>query len=423
MKRKDLLKIALLAAAAWLVLPAQAQDQGRMKGHAQDSFAYKAPLDIISQAGFYRVILTPEVLAKCNENLSDIRISHAGVWPGESGNVTAGTFIPYVLKTDFPTYHGESFIEFPILPVQKDDSVGDIRIGNWSGTAIDSLLLQISPSATIRNWTLSGSNDGQKWFAIREHIQVSFPSSGLPYHEMILAFPKSNYHYFKITQEDKGVLPLNIVRAGVVTKHTGVQRYRPVPSPVITQKDSSNHHSYINLNFPEPYLVEQVKVYIKSPRFFNRSAFLFDNEGEMNRASLILTPDNLTIDIDPVKSRSLLLDIDNEDNAPLVLDKVEASQKQRYLLTWLEPGKYELLAGDKHALAPKYDLRYFVDTVSREPAALMPGPLTPTNIPPLAPSKPPKDYKGVYLWAAIIVVLFLLIWLCLNMLKSIQHRQ
>lgn len=301
MKKKDLFKLALLAVTAWLVLPAQAQDQApRDQTRVQDSFAYKASLDAISQAGFYRVILTPEVLAKStNWDLSDIRISRAGAWLGESGNVTAGAFIPYVLRTDFPTYHGESFIEFPILPAQKEDSMGDIRIGNWSGTAIDSLLLQMSPSATVRNWTLSGSNDGQKWFAIREHIQVSFPSSGLPYHEMILAFPKSNYHYFKITQEDKGVLPLNIIRAGVITQHAGVQRYRPVPSPAITQKDSSDHHSYISLSFPEPYLVEQVKMYIKSPRFFNRSAFLLDKEEGAVSASFYLTPESTTLDIDP----------------------------------------------------------------------------------------------------------------------------
>jgi hypothetical protein len=138
----------------------------------------------------------------------------------------------------------------------------------------------------------------------------------------------------------------------------------------------------------------------------------------------MLTPDNLTIDIGPVKSRSLLLDIDNEDNAPLVLDKVEASQMERYLLTWLEPGKYELLAGDKHALTPKYDLQYFVDTVSHEPAALMPGPLTAIAIRSLPVIKPSRDYKGFYLWGSIVVVLLLLVWLCLNMLKSIgQPRQ
>lgn len=426
MKKKDLLKVALLMATVGLVLPACAQGQAQDQAQppAQDSFAYKAPLDTISQAGFYRVILTPEVLAKCaDEDLSDIRISHAGAWPGESGNTPAGTFIPYVLKTDFPAYHGESFIEFPILPAQKGDSAGDVRIGNWSGTAIDSLLLQISPSATVRNWTLSGSNDGQKWFAIREHIHVSLPSSGLPDYEMILTFPKSNYHYFKIAQEDKGVLPLNVIRAGIITKHTGVQRYRSVPSPVFTQKDSNDHHSYISLNFPEPYLVELFKVYIKSPRFFNRSAFLLDKEGGAVSASFDLTPENTALDIAPAKSRSLLLDINNEDNAPLVLEKVEFSQKERYLLTWLEPGKYELLVGDKHAIMPKYDLKYFVDTVSQEPAALMPGTLVSINFHPPPPIKPSRDYKGVYLWTAIVTVLLLLIWLCLNMLKSIRESR
>src|SRR6185503_7812916 len=112
MKKKGLLKITLLIAMAWLSLSVQ----------AQDSFTYKAPIDTITQAGFYRIILTPEVLARCNRDLSDIRISRAGSWPPHiqssmpvgSANATPGVFIPYVLRTDFPTHQGESFIEFPI---------------------------------------------------------------------------------------------------------------------------------------------------------------------------------------------------------------------------------------------------------------------------------------------------------------------
>jgi hypothetical protein len=334
------------------------------------------------------------------------------------------TFVPYVLKTDFPAGQGESFIEFPILPAQKEDSTGDIRIGNWSGGAINSLLLQISPSASIRNWTLSGSDDGRKWFVIKEHIQALPFYSDEPYHELTINFPRNNYHYFKISQENKGLLPLNIVRAGIITEHTGVQRYRPLPPPVISQKDSGDQHSYIRLRFKEPYMVEYVKLQVRSPRFFKRGAFLSDEEHRFPPASLQLVPDALSFDIGPVKAQSLLLDITNNDNPPLVVDKIEAFQKERYLLTWLEPGKYELLVGDKHAQVPKYDLRYFVDTVSQEPPALMPGLLTAMPAPPLSTTQPSRDFKGVYLWAAIIVVLLLLVWLCLNMLKSIgQSRQ
>jgi hypothetical protein len=169
--------------------------------------------------------------------------------------------------------------------------------------------------------------------------------------------------------------------------------------------------------------VELFKVHIKSPRFFNRSAFLLDKVGETVAGSFELTPANTTIDIEPVKSRSLLLDIDNEDNAPLVIDSVQVSQKERYLLTWLDPGKYELLVGDKHATRPKYDLKYFVDTVSQEPSALMPRALSSIDFRPMTPPKPARDYKGLYLWAAIVTVLLLLIWLSLNMLKSIRESR
>jgi hypothetical protein len=139
---------------------------------------------------------------------------------------------------------------------------------------------------------------------------------------------------------------------------------------------------------------------------------------------LTLEPGSAEFHIPYIKARSITLDIDNEDNAPLIFDKVEASQKERYLLAWLEPGKYELLVGNMRAQQPRYDLKYFVDTVSKEPAAILPGGLIPVNVFPPAPVIKPKDRKGVYLWTAILAVLVLLIWLSFNMLRSInQTRQ
>ena len=404
MKRKSLFRGLLLSGALLFVL----------QGRAQDTFAYRAPLDTIGQAGFYRVILTPEVLAKCKEDLSDLRI-----------NAVNGSYVPYVMKSDFPIYNGESFIEFPILPAKKEDSAGDVRIGNWSGGAIQSLLLYMHTSDVWRDWTFSGSNDGEKWYVIKEHIRMG-PSvmDNTDRMAVTLDLPRSNYHYFKIIQEDKGVLPLNIYRAGVITKQqAGTKRYRPTPQPVISQKDSSNHHSYVTLTFQEPYLIENLYFDIKSPRLYKRETKVLIKEDPYRDERLILDPASHSFDVLPLKVRSITLEIDNEDNAPLVFNKIETNQKERYLLTWLEPGRYELLAGDKKAQTPKYDLGNFVDTVSREPAAILPGALIPTNIHPAPPVVKPPDNNGIYLWGAIVAVLAMLIWLCFNMLKSIRETR
>src|SRR5437667_3888185 len=112
MKRKRLSRYLLLYGMLLLVF----------RSRAQDTFAYEAPLDTVGPAGFYKIILTPEVVARCKQNLFDVRIRDAH-----------GQFIPYVLQSDFPTLTGESFSEFPILPVKKEaDSTGDVQIAHWS---------------------------------------------------------------------------------------------------------------------------------------------------------------------------------------------------------------------------------------------------------------------------------------------------
>jgi hypothetical protein len=381
-----------------------------LQGKAQNGFAYKAPLDSIGQAGFYRVILTPGMIAECKEDLSDLRILDGH-----------GQFTSYVLKSDFPGVNGESFIEFPVFP---GDSAGEVRIGNWSGGAIHSLLVYINNSGAQRSWTFSGSDDGKKWFIIREHIQVG-PSAAENSNHTIetIDFPASNYHYFKITQEDKGVLPLNIYRAGIITQHAGNKRYRQTPEPAVYQKDSSNHHSYVTLRFKEPYLVEHLDLDIKGPRLYKREVRVLAKGGSYyGNDQLTLDPASHSFDIVPVKAQSIILDIDNEDNAPLIVGKVGTSQLERYLLVWLEPGRYWLLGGNMQAQAPKYDLKYFVDTVSREPAEILPGALQIASRP-AAPPAVERDRSGVLLWIIILTVLAMLVFLSLKMLKAIPGNQ
>jgi hypothetical protein len=400
MKRKKLFRSLLLSGMLLCVL----------QGNAQNGFAYKASLDSIGQAGFYRIILTPGIIARCKEDLSDLRILDEH-----------GQFAPYVLKSDFPGQNGERFIEFPVLP---GDSAGDVRIGNWSGGPVRSLLIYINNSGARRNWTLSGSDDGKKWFIIREHIQVG-PSSAENSNHAIetIDFPVSNYHYFKITQEDKGVLPLHIYRAGVMTQHAGSRRYRQTPEPVIAQKDSSNHHSYVTLTFKEPYLVEHLDVDIKGPRLYKREARVLVKGGTYyGNEQLYLDPSSHSFDVGPMKAQSIILDIDNEDNAPLIISKTGTSQLERYLLVWLEPGRYWLLEGNMQAQAPRYDLKYFVDTVSREPAEIVPGALQAISGPAVPPAVE-RDRSGVLLWVIILTVLALLVFLSLKMLKAIPGNQ
>jgi len=400
MKREKLLKGLLLS---WMLLVF-------LRGKAQDFFAYEAPLDTVGQAGFYKVILTPDAVAKCKRDLADLRILDA------HGRIT-----PYVLRSDLPIRTGESFSEFPILPAKAGaDSSNEVQIANWSSGSIHSLLLYVHNFTVRRNFTLSGSDDRQKWFAIKEHIlwQPSNDDS-TEYFIQRIDFPASNYHYFKIIQEEKGVLPVNILRAGIATEHVAGGSYRPTPAPQILQKDSSDHHSYVTLNYGEPYLTDKLELDVVGPRLYKRKARIFSKEDPYASVSLDIDPIHHTFLLPSFKTRVLILEIDNEDNAPLVVNNIVTSQLERYLLVWLQPGtEYRLLAGNVNAGAPAYDLKYFIDSVRREPGEILPGALQAVVTPAVLPVKH-KSRSGVLLWVIISVVLVLLIFLSFRMLKAI----
>jgi hypothetical protein len=58
-----------------------------LQGAAQDSFYCRVPLDTPARSDFYRILLSPEIVARSQPDLSDLRILG-----------TDGRFVPYVLK-------------------------------------------------------------------------------------------------------------------------------------------------------------------------------------------------------------------------------------------------------------------------------------------------------------------------------------
>lgn len=200
-----------------------------------------------------------------------------------------------------------------------------------------------------------------------------------------------------------------------------------IPAPVITRKDSSNHHSYLTLTFDAPYLVEYLDLDIRGPRLFSRKIHVLMKNDPFVWEWATVTPADHSFEVTSTKARVITLDIDNEDNPPLVIKGVAASQWRRHLLTWLQPGgSYQLLVGNAKAEAPQYDLKYFMDSVKRLPDEIVPGTLQAMQIPApvkVTPVVVEKGRSGFMLWVIISVVLVLLVFLSLRMLRAIAGDQ
>ena len=289
MKKKRLFKNSIWI-GIWLLLSGFGVD-------AQTTFAWRADLDTVKQAAFYRIALPAELTAKCRQDLGDLRIRDRD-----------DKFIPYVLKSEQP-----------------------------------------SPGA-----------------------------------------------------------------------------YQDVPDPVIRQKDSSNRHSYITLQYQEAYRVDRVELRIQGPRLYKRHVVLYDND-KVNGwpvAVADIDPSNTSLMIPAMKTHSLLLDIANADNSPLVISGAVTAQLEQYLLTYLQPGRaYLLLAGNPSMGAPDYDLKYFVDSLTSHPQELSAGPLEINSLSVNKSAEPVvKDHSGIVLWSIILLVLILLASLSFKLVKATAQK-
>ena len=162
---------------------------------------------------------------------------------------------------------------------------------------------------------------------------------------------------------------------------------------------------------------------VSSPKYYKRQTLIY--KWENNKKQLIGeatlesgVPQELLIG---TKTNKLELQIENGDNPPLQVIKIEAFEVKEFIFTYLEAGeKYHLLLGDDRATMPAYDLRYFTDSLKNVSLLrhdiLAPNPLYKTKV-----SVEKINYTP-FVWIAILVVLGLLSFLCWKMLTEMKGR-
>lgn len=213
------------------------------------------------------------------------------------------------------------------------------------------------------------------------------------------------------------------------------KEWLPVPGAVMTQKDSSDKHSYIDLRFSEAYEIDRLAFVIRDPVFYKRDAVVFAEGAAaaewMSVTSITLAPGATLLNIPSVKTGRLRIDITNADNAPLVINEVAGFQASRCLLAYLKAGSgYQVLAGNAQAVAPEYDLKYFTDSLTATPPILFPGLLqqaTFVNNQAAAPVTGTKARSGkqadLLLWSILLAILILLVYFSVRMVKAITQKE
>jgi len=380
---------------------------------AQQHFRYKATLDTVQQDGFYKISLTPAIVAECQPQLSDIRIKR-----------NDSREMPFIVKAQTSSATTANIILFPLIKGSNPNKIV-FQNGNVIGT--NELILFIKNTDATRTATLSGSDDTSHWFVIKENIALAKEDNekDRTFFNQTIQFPYSNYRYFQISMPGKDMLPLNIFQAGVYRTSSIINDILDViPQPFVIQQDSSNKRSYIQLRFDKNYQIDKLCFSLSGAKFFNRSFTLYNG---ISTGSTVLASGNVTSGDSSttlnvgVKTNALLLVINNFDNAPLTLNKITAYQLPVALLTYLNGGNnYSLFFGDSTLQAPAYDLQYFSDSIHTNTYPLAIKGIEQITVPAGTKASANNHLPAVALWSIIIAVLLLLIYFSYTLLKDIN---
>lgn len=378
-------------------------------------FNYKAVLDPVKETGFYTIQLNPEITSHLKTDFSDFRIADE-----------KGKWIPHIIRSGIVMIEKEKIVDFPIISNNISDSgKTELILQNKADTFVSVIRLFLKNMAVSRTGIISGSNDQKHWFIISPLIiERSYETTAAEYIQE-LQFNPSDYKFFKIVINNLQNDPVNILHAGVYSKE-----YSEPPKQLAEHvgtafkvKDSSNK-TFVTITEQSVHHISNVHVTINGPKFYARNATVYLPDEKGNPAKLIATFELqqglYKFEFPVVKTKQLLLVIDNKDNPPLSITAVNTAEPFVYAASYLEAGyNYHLLLGSDSASAPDFDLEQFKDSIPSNTLMLQAGKIT--AIEKSQPAQAGKSFfQKWFIWPILLLVLALLFMLVKSLLSDIH---
>ena len=393
-------KINKLVILLLLLLPAMAYCQ---------QFSHAAKLDNITADGFYSIQIDPEISANTDASLKDLRIVNS-----------KGNQVPYLLKTILPELKNDDFVSLPITGNSVNDSgQTTLLLDNTQKAYISEIALVVRNASVSRIARLSGSDDGIKWYAIAEGVELrGGQNADKDRFVLNINFTVSSYRYLKLVINNYKNDPLNIIAANykaiIPWKKPNYQKDNPAVQ--FFQKDSADGYSYIKVLQQKPYHINEIWVAVDKPKFYNRR---LEVQWKTGYAEFMIRPNASAYSFPTFNDTEFRLRIYNGDNPPLKIAAIYTSQDAKYLVTYLEKGdSYELLMGNAQANVPDYDLSSFKDSIPANTPAVKVLNIRAND------QQPGKEEKksNVSLWLIIIAVLAILSFFTWNLTKELKKR-
>ncbi|WP_420580871.1 hypothetical protein [Reichenbachiella sp.] len=385
-------------------------------------FGFEAPISTVSDSGYHKIPLSPELLGRAQLDLSDIRIYD------EKGEEQA-----YLIRHENAMSTQSLFNEYEILEkAYKEDAISHLIFNNPDKQPINNVSFLVKNTDVKKRARLSGSDDQENWYVIKENYLLHAMQSQEETSEMkILNFPLSDYAFFKLEIDDNWRLPINILKVGYYDRQLEKGVRTVYDCPIVSQEDTLKTSS-IKVIFPEPVYMEQLQFSVSGEDYYLRPTIVkVKKEGidrKKNEYEYFESLGSFELNSNSENSISfggaivqeLLIEIDNRDNHPLKVESIKASYLNKYTVSELQPGSsFTLKFGNESISKPDYDLKAFADQIPADIPTTSHG-----EIVDLRPKKEDSEASGFWsnkylVWFVIAIVGFGLTYISFKMVKEI----
>ncbi|HEY9008592.1 MAG TPA: hypothetical protein VIM75_20785 [Ohtaekwangia sp.] len=391
------------------------------------TFRAEATLPAVHADGFYRILLSPDAAPYPNREFSNVRLYDA-----------TNKEVPYVLREEKPVYIQEQFHDYTIVEKKQSSGCCTTLILQVAGkTPINNINLLIRNADVTKQATLSGSDNGKEWFAIRDKFYFQSIDNATEAADMeTVHFPLSNYAYYSLTINDSSSAPLNVIKAGYYDTSVSEGIYTQVTARSMVTADSAKQKkTYIYLQYDTlrlldklelamtgaPYFLRDVQVYQRATRFAKKGSH--DYCAPVTSFQ-IRSGQTAVVDLPMLKTRELMLAIDNQDNPTLTVSTVKVYQLNRYIVAWLKKGEtYSIKFGEDAMASPSYDLAFFQDSIAYQPDVLRIGAIREHHETTAKTESPAFFTDKRIIWVAIILVIGILGFMSVRLIRETNAQK
>lgn len=360
----------------------------------------------VERTGHHLILLTPEVVARSQASLNDIRLL-----------APDSTLVPYLARIEPERVSEVRAVPFSVLRNERFGKRTVVEFEVPVGTLMDGFELGIRNAQVHKSARITGSDDRTHWFMVKDE-GLALSGNGAARGLRWMDLPLSDHRYYRIELNDSLTAPVQVLGVGHTVQARSEGQYVSAGN-VRWDRHEEKGRTVFRIYGDHPLVIDRLRYTTSDTMPFQRQAELASvhrtwhterrnrkvlrTEREVFSTNTFASYQRAVIEGPHGSVDTLYLEVQNGDDRPLAITSLEALQLQRSLIAPLSAGlTYTLTTGDQQANAPQFDIAHFRDSLPTPIDTLTIASLS--AIPVILSEEKPFDPSKVWLWVAILAV-------------------